>query len=85
MRRWLEDESLMARGPDEHTRFRRLFRGALTPRAVRRMAGQVQDVVERFAVPLRDRPGEVIDLLGDFTNPIPNTVISRIMGVEAGD
>jgi cytochrome P450 len=85
MRRWLEDESLMARGPDEHTRFRRLFRGALTPRAVRRMAGQVQDVVERFAAPLCDRPGEVIDLLGDFTDPIPNTVISRIMGVEAGD
>jgi cytochrome P450 len=85
MRRWLEDESLMTRGPDEHSRFRRLFRGALTPRAVRRMAGQVQDVVERFAAPLRDRPGEVIDLLGDFTNPIPNTVISRIMGVEAGD
>jgi cytochrome P450 enzyme len=84
MRRWLEDESLMARGPEEHLRFRRLFRGALTPRAVRRMAGQVQDVVERFAAPLRDRPGEVIDLLGDFTNPIPNTVISRIVGVEAG-
>ena len=84
MRRWLEDESLMARGPQEHTRFRRLFRGALTPRAVRRMAGQVRDVVERFALPLRDRPGEVIDLLGDFTNPIPNTVISRIMGVDAG-
>jgi cytochrome P450 len=84
MRRWLEDESLMARGPEEHTRFRRLFRGALTPRAVRRMADQVQEVVERFAAPLRNRPGEVIDLLGDFTNPIPNTVISRIMGVEAG-
>jgi cytochrome P450 len=85
MRRWLEDESLMVRGPEEHLRFRRLFRGALTPRAVRRMAGQVQEVVERFAAPLRSRPGEVIDLLGDFTNPIPNTVISRIMGVEAGE
>ena len=26
----------------------------------------------------------MIDLLGDFTNPIPNTVISRIVGVQAG-
>lgn len=84
MLRWLEDESLMTRGPEEHTRFRRLFRGALTPRAVRRMDAQIREVVERFAAPLRGRPGEVIDLLGGFTNPIPNTVISRIMGVEAG-
>jgi len=83
MRRWLEDESLMTRSVEDHTRFRRLFRGALTPRAVRRMAGQVDEVVERFAASLRDRPGEVVDLLGDFTNPIPNTVISRIMGIEA--
>ena len=85
MRRWLEEENLMSRSPEEHLRFRRLFRGALTPRAVRRMADQVREVVEHFAAPLRDRPGEVIDLLGSFTNPIPNTVISRIMGVEAGD
>lgn len=85
MLRWLEDESMMMRGPEEHLRFRRLFRGALTPRAVRRMDGQVREVVERFAAPLRNRPGEVLDLLGEFTNPIPNTVISRIMGVEAGD
>lgn len=85
MLRWLEEESLMARGPAEHTRFRRLFRGALTPRAVRRMDAQIREVVERFAAPLRSRRGEVIDLMGDFTNPIPNAVISRIFGVEPGD
>lgn len=85
MLRWLEDNSLLSRGPTEHMRFRRLFRGALTPRAVRRMDAQIRDVVERFAAPLRNREGDVIDLLGDFTSPIPNTVISRIMGVESGD
>ena len=82
--RWLQEESLASKGPAEHARFRRLFNGALTPRAVRRMDGQIREVVERFAAPLRGRHGEVIDLLGDFTNPIPNTVISRIFGVQAG-
>jgi len=82
--RWLQEESLPSKGVAEHARFRRLFNGALTPRAVRRMDAQIREVVERFAAPLRGRRGEVIDLLGDFTNPIPNTVISRIFGVRAG-
>jgi hypothetical protein len=81
---WLQEESLMSQGDEGHARFRRLFLGALTPRAVRRMDAQIREVVERFAAPLRNRPGEVVDLLGDFTNPIPNTVISRIFGVEPG-
>lgn len=82
--RWLQEDSLMSQGPEEHARFRRLFSGALTPRAVRRMDAQIREVVERFAEPLRGRPGEVLDLLGDFTNPIPNAVISRIVGVSPG-
>jgi cytochrome P450 len=84
MLRWLEEQSMMMQGPEEHARFRRLFTGALTPRAVRRMDAQIREVVERFAAPLRGRRGEVIDLLADFTNPIPNTVISRIFGVRPG-
>jgi cytochrome P450 len=83
--RWLQEESLPSRGEAEHARFRRLFIGALTPRAVRRMDGQIREVVERFAAPLRGRPGEVLDLMGAFTNPIPNAVISRIVGVRPGE
>jgi cytochrome P450 len=85
MLRWLEDQSMMGQGDEEHLRFRGLFNGALTPRAVRRMDGQIREVVEKFAAPLRDRPGEVLDLLGDFTSPIPNTVIGRIFGIHAGE
>jgi cytochrome P450 len=85
MLRWLEDkQSLGGDDPREHLRFRGLFNGALTPRAVRRMDGQIREVVERFAAPLRDRPGEVLDLMGDFTTPIPNAVIARIFGVNPG-
>ncbi len=85
MLRWLEDQSSIGQGPEEHVRFRGLFNGALTPRAVRRMDAQIREVVERFAAPLRNRPGEVLDLLADFTTPIPNTVIGRIFGVHAGE
>jgi cytochrome P450 len=84
MLRWVQERSLAGRGPEAHARFRRLFNAALTPRAVRRMAAQIRAVVERFAKPLRGRPGEVLDLLGDFTNPIPNTVISRVTGIPPG-
>jgi cytochrome P450 len=84
MLRWFHDNNFARQGPEAHARFRRLFNGALTPRAVRRMDAQIRDVVERFAAPLRDRPGEVLDLMGDFTNPIPNAVISRVTGVPPG-
>ncbi len=49
------------------------------------MDAQIREVVERTAAPLRGRYGEVIDLLGEFTNIVPNTVISRITGVPPGD
>jgi len=84
MLRWFHDNNFARQGPAAHARFRRLFNGALTPRAVRRMDAQIREVVERFAAPLRDRPGEVLDLMGDFTNPIPNAVISRVTGVPPG-
>jgi cytochrome P450 len=84
MLRWFQDNSFARQGPEAHARFRRLFNGALTPRAVRRMDAQIREVVERFAEPLRGRGGEVLDLMGDFTNPIPNAVISRVSGVPPG-
>ena len=82
MRAWVEQSSFSRQ--EDHQRIRRLFTGALTPRAVRRMDAQIREVVERFAKPLRHRPGEVLDLMAEFTNPIPNSVISRVTGVPPG-
>ncbi len=79
--RWAENNGLFALPPAAHARVRRLVSAAFTPRAVRRMDAQIRDVVEQFAAPLRGRRGEVLDLMGAFTNPIPNVVISRITGV----
>lgn len=77
---WIQEHGLLASAPGDHTRMRRLVSAALTPRAVARMEGQIRDVVEQFAAPLRGRRG-VVDLYAEFFEPIPNTVISRITGV----
>lgn len=65
---------------DEHRRWRGSVAAAFKPKAVARMEQQVRDVVEQFAAPLRGRTG-CVDVVGLFTNPIPNTVISRITGI----
>ncbi len=84
-RAWTEDHGLGS-SDEPQTRLRRLVSSALTPRAVRRMEDQVRDVVEQFAAPLRERTG-VIDMIAEYTNPIPNAVISRITGIppKGGD
>ena len=71
--------------PEGHKRLRRLFIKAFTSSAVRRMEHQIHEVVQRYAQPLRSRHGEVIDLMGEFTKPIPTVVVGRIMGVGLGD
>jgi cytochrome P450 len=86
MLRWADDAGPMALALEAHARIRRLVASAFTPRAVRRMEEQIREVVERFAAPLRGRSGQVLDLLGQLVNPVPNAVISRLTGVPpAGD
>jgi cytochrome P450 len=80
--RWASDHGLFSLPPDEHARVRRLVSAAFTPRAIARMDAQVKDVVEQFAAPLRSRTG-VVDLMSEYTDPIPNVVIGRVTGVAA--
>jgi unspecific monooxygenase len=85
VQRWLADNSPFAAPADQHARMRALVSAALTPRAVKRMEGQVREVVEQFAAPLRGKSG-VVDLYAEFTEPIPSAVIGRIAGVpQKGD
>lgn len=83
--RWFAENSLFAVEPERHARMRNLVSAALTPRAVKRMEGQVREVVEQFARKLCGRTG-VVDVMAEFTEPIPNTVIGRISGIpQKGD
>jgi cytochrome P450 len=80
--RWMSEHNFFSAPEDEHQRMRNLVSKSMTPRGVRRMEGQIRDVVEQFAAKLRGRSG-VVDLVGEFCAPIPNTVISRITGIPA--
>ncbi len=80
--RWIDDRGFMAISPEEHLRQRRILNSAFTPRGVARMDRQIREVVDRFAKPLHGRTG-VVDVMKEFTTPIPITVISTITGVAA--
>ena len=43
--RWLSEHNFFSASPEEHARLRRLVSASLTPRGVRRMEGQIRDVV----------------------------------------
>ena len=85
MRHWAENHGIFAVGREEHARIRNLVAAALTPRAIRRMEQEIREVVDRIASPLRGRDREVVDIQGEFTNVVPNAVISRLTGVPPGD
>ncbi|MEZ4353196.1 MAG: cytochrome P450 [Myxococcota bacterium] len=72
--------SLLHQDVEGHRRWRRRLSIGFTPRAVRRQERQVREIVEDFAAPLRGRRGR-IDLIREFLDPIPNTVIARIVGI----
>ena len=80
--RWMSEHNFFSAPDDEHQRMRDLVSKTMTPRGVKRMEGQIRDVVEQFAARLRGRSG-VVDLVDAFCSPIPNTVISRITGIPA--
>jgi cytochrome P450 len=75
-----DENAMWFASPEHHRRWRKQLSAGFTPRGVARMEDQVRAVVEQFARPLAGRRGPV-DLVAAFTNPIPNTVISRITGI----
>lgn len=80
---WLarfETTSIISADLEGHRRWRGRLSAGFTPRAVRRMDEQVREIVEAFAAPIRTGAGPV-DLVAEFTSPIPNTVIGRITGI----
>jgi len=80
--RWIDDHGLMALKKKEHSRQRHLLASGFTPQGVKRMEKQIREVVQRYAAPLHGRSG-VVDVMAEFTTPIPNAVISAITGVAA--
>ncbi|MBW2273270.1 MAG: cytochrome P450 [Deltaproteobacteria bacterium] len=79
---WIDNYGLMAVSGKDHARQRHLLAHGFTPRGVARMDAQIREVVKHYAEPLKGRSG-VIDIMKEFTTPIPAAVISTITGVAA--
>lgn len=75
--------SFLQKDPPDHTRLRKLARPAFSPR---RMA-EYRTEIEKITAELLDTAlahGE-FDLMRDFAQPLPITVISRLLGVPERD
>jgi cytochrome P450 len=71
--------SLVFNDPPAHTRVRRLIMGALSPRAIAEMEGDLIALVDRLLAGLAAK-GDV-DLIDDYAAAIPIEVIGNLLGV----
>ena len=72
--------SLLAIGPPQHTRIRRLVTHAFTPRAIAGYTDRIRSIADGLADRVESRHG-VFDLIGDYASKLPVAVIAEIMGV----
>ncbi len=68
--------------PPRHTRFRRIVNKTFTPRRI----AEVQPLIESIAAEILDglEPGEV-DIVHDYTIPLPVRVIASLLGIPGED
>ncbi|HWL64432.1 MAG TPA: cytochrome P450 [Actinomycetota bacterium] len=69
--------------PPRHTRLRTLVNKAFTPRVVEKLRGRVQEVVDELLDAVEDK-GEM-DVIEDFSYPLPVKVICEMLGVPQED
>jgi cytochrome P450 len=79
----LNDAGMLDLEPPDHTRIRRLVLQAFTPRTVEAMRTRIQAVVDRLIDDFAGA-GEV-DLIADFAEPLPVTVIADLLGIPEAD
>ncbi|MDF1523924.1 MAG: cytochrome P450 [Trueperaceae bacterium] len=77
--------SLLEIEPPDHTRVKQAVHDVFTPRHVRALQGRIEALVERLLDDLEHRPEREADLLRDFAEPIPVTVIADLLGVPEAD
>jgi cytochrome P450 len=69
--------------PPEHDRFRALVSRVFTPRAVTSLEPMIREVIRGYLDPLDD--ATEFDAVAEFAAPFPVEVISRMLGVPAGE
>lgn len=73
--------SLIAIGPPQHTRLRRLVSHAFTPRAIAALSARVEEVAHQLLDAIAAGKPRTFDLIGSYAALLPVTVIAEILGV----
>ena len=81
--------AMLVTDPPEHDRLRRQFMRHFgpphTPGLIPSMAGFVTDLANELLDTVKARGGTRMDVVGDFSYPIPVSVIFRVMGAPIAD
>lgn len=77
----IQDGSLLELEPPDHTRIKTAVQDVFTPRHVRALEGKIAAICTTLAESLRANPTRRAELLTDFAEPIPVTVIAELLGV----
>jgi len=77
--------SLLEIEPPDHTRVKQVVHDVFTPRHVRALRARIEALVAGLLDELEGRPEPGFDLIRDFAEPIPVTVIAELLGVPAAD
>ncbi len=82
---WIRDthRALIFRDPPDHTILRRLVMAQFTTERVREINGHVDAIVDDLIGKMRGR--EEIDLVDDFSYPLPLAVICELLGIPQND
>lgn len=67
--------------PPKHTRIRSIVNKAFTPRVMKEWEPRIRELTNELLVQIRGR--EEIDLVQDFSYPLPVIVISELLGVPS--
>jgi cytochrome P450 len=75
--------SLVFRDPPDHTRLRKLFQAAFTPRAITNLEPRIEKLVDGYLDKAEDRGR--LDLVEDFAFMLPVEVVCDMLGAPASE
>src|SRR5262249_43446329 len=75
--------NMLHRDGSEHARLRALVQRAFSPRLVERMRPRIQALADELLDAARGR--DRLDLIRDYAQPIPTTIIAEMLGVPVAD
>jgi cytochrome P450 len=75
--------SLVFRDPPDHTRIRKLFQHAFTPKALAALEPRIHTLVDGYLDAMEDR-GEM-EIVSDFSFKLPVEVVCDMLGVPSSD